>query len=79
VAEAILSAATKATRDVKVGMMAKVNTAVSKVAPSLGDKMAAKQTDRQQRDEAPRHPEGTLYEPGESGKVHGLEPVTADA
>jgi len=78
VAEAILNAATKPTRDVKVGMMAKLNTAVSKVAPSLGDKMAAKQTDRQQRDEAPRHPEGTLYEAGESGKVHGLEPVTAD-
>jgi short-subunit dehydrogenase len=79
VAEAILGAATKATRDVKVGMMAKLNTTVSKVAPSLGDKMAAMQADRQQHDEAPRHPEGTLYEAGEAGRVHGLEPVTADA
>jgi short-subunit dehydrogenase len=71
VAEAILKAATKATRDVKVGAMAKVNTTMSKVAPSLGDKMAAKQADRQQRDERPRHPEGTLYKPGYAGQTHG--------
>ncbi len=71
VADAICKAATRATRDVKVGMMAKVNTAVSKVAGGMGDKMAAKQVDRQHHDEAPRHPEGTLYEGGGQGKTHG--------
>ncbi len=71
VAEAILGAATKATRDVKVGAMSKVNTAVSKVAPSLGDKLSAKQVDRQQYDERPRDPDGALYKPGGTGQIHG--------
>ena len=71
VAEAILKAATEGGRDVKVGAMATLNTAMAKVAPSLGDKMAARQAGRQQRDEPPRHPEGTLYRPGESGRTHG--------
>ena len=71
VAEAILKAATEGGRDVKVGAMATLNTAMAKVAPSLGDKMAARQAGRQQRDEPPRHPEGTLYRPGESGRIHG--------
>ena len=39
--------------------------------PALGDKMAAMQADRQQHDEPPRDPEGTLYKPGESGRIHG--------
>jgi len=77
VADAILEAATKPKRDVKVGAMSKVNTTISKIAPSLGDKMSAKQTDRQQRPEPPHDPEGTLYKPGESGRVHGLAPVEA--
>jgi len=71
VAEAILKAATKPERDVKVGVMAKMNTAMGKIAPSLGDKMSAMQADRQQRDQAPRDPEGTLYKPGEAGRTHG--------
>ena len=71
VAKAILKAATKPERDVKVGVMAKMNTAMGKVAPSLGDKMSAMQAGRQQRDEAPRDPEGTLYKPGEAGRTHG--------
>jgi short-subunit dehydrogenase len=71
VAEAILDAATHERRDVKVGAMAKMNTAVSKIAPSLGDKLSAKQADRQQYDEPPRNPDGTLYRPGESGRIHG--------
>src|SRR4051794_26451357 len=62
VAEAICKAATRATRDVKVGMMAKVNTAVSKAAGAMGDKMAAKQVDRQHRDEPPHNPDGALYQ-----------------
>jgi short-subunit dehydrogenase len=71
VADAILDAAQKPTRDVKVGMMAKVNTFVSKNMPSMGERMAAKQLKNLQRDEPPRDPEGTLYVPGESGQIHG--------
>ncbi|MEA2603480.1 MAG: hypothetical protein QOF89_4472 [Acidobacteriota bacterium] len=75
VAEAILKAAAKPERDVKVGSMSKLNTTVAKVAPGLGDKMSALQADRQQYDELPRHPEGTLYKPGESGQTHGSGPA----
>jgi len=71
VAEAILHAATKSTRDIKVGARAKMNTLLTKLIPSLGDKMAAKQATRQQRDEPPRDPTGTLYKAGESGRIHG--------
>jgi short-subunit dehydrogenase len=75
VADAILEAATKPARDIKVGTMAKLDTMISKIAPKLGDKLAAKQADRQQRDELARDPEGTLYKPGESGRTHGRKSV----
>lgn len=71
VAEAILEAAEKGGRDIKVGAMAHLDTAMSKLLPALADRLAALQAQRQQRDEAPRHPEGTLYAPGESGQVYG--------
>jgi len=75
VAEAILSAAVKPTRSKKVGASSKLNTATAKLAPKLGDKISAKQAERQQYDENPRHPEGTLDRPGElagtAGRVHG--------
>jgi short-subunit dehydrogenase len=75
VAEAILYAAVKPTRDVKVGAMARINTFVAKMLPSLSDKMVAKQVDRQHYDEPPRYPDGTLYRAGEgagaSGRTHG--------
>jgi short-subunit dehydrogenase len=71
VAEAILKAATEGGRDVKVGAMAVVNTAVSKLMPSLGDKMSAKRGSDQQEKISPLHPQGTLYEAGESGSAHG--------
>jgi short-subunit dehydrogenase len=77
VAEAILKAATEGGRDVKVGAMAVMNTALAKVMPSLSDRMSAKQVSRQQRDEAPRRPEGTLYEAGNSGRTHGREKTSA--
>jgi len=51
--------------------VARLNTMTAKLAPSLGDKLSARQADRQQHEEAPRHPEGTLYQPGYSGQVHG--------
>ena len=71
VADAILHAAEKGGRDVKVGAMARVNTATSHLFPRLADRMSAKQAQRQQRDEAPRNPMGTLYTPGEEGRIHG--------
>lgn len=71
VAEAILKAATEGGRDVKVGAMAMLNTTVAKLMPSLGDKMSAQRVDSQQENMAPSHPEGTLYEPGKTGLIHG--------
>jgi NADP-dependent 3-hydroxy acid dehydrogenase YdfG len=71
VADAILGAAVKPTRDAKVGAMAKVNTFVAKNLPGLGDRMSAKQSEKLHRDQAPRDPEGTLHKPGEGGQVHG--------
>lgn len=72
VAETILEAAVSPTRDAKVGAMARVNTAMAKVVPGLADKIAGLQAQRQQHDEPPREPEGTLYAAGESGRTHGV-------
>jgi short-subunit dehydrogenase len=71
VADAILKAAVKPERDVKVGAGAHLNTLVSKVAPSLGDKMSAKQADRQQFERPPVNPEGALHQAGGTGHIHG--------
>jgi short-subunit dehydrogenase len=76
VAAAILKAATNPTHDVRVGATAKLNTMLSKLAPSLADKASASYVARQRRDEPPHDPEGTLYKPGESGRTHG-RPVSA--
>ena len=72
VAEAILKAATEGGRDVKVGAMAYVNTAVAKLMPGLGDKLSAKRAGSQQEDMLPSHPEGTLYEPGKQGSYMAM-------
>ena len=71
VADAILGAAAKAERDIRVGAMSVVNTIAAKVMPSAADKMWAKQADRQQYDELPRNPDGALWQPGGEGRVHG--------
>jgi short-subunit dehydrogenase len=71
VAEAILDAATTSRRDVKVGMMARVNTTLAKLLPRLGDRMATKQVERQHYDEPPRHPQGTLHAPAQAGQMFG--------
>lgn len=71
VARAILDAAADPTRDVKVGMMARINTLAAKLMPSVADKLSALQADRQHYAERPRNPEGTLYEAGGMGMVHG--------
>jgi short-subunit dehydrogenase len=77
VAKAILEAATKHMRDVKVGVMAKVNVATAKHAPALSDKVAKKISSKQQYDEPPRDPEGTLHKPGHSGRTRGVKPKEA--
>jgi short-subunit dehydrogenase len=79
VADAILKAAVKHQRDVKVGGGAVLNTTLGKIAPGLGDKASALQADRQQYHEPPRAPEGTLYKPGESGQTHGSGGVEKEA
>ena len=71
VAEAILECATKPKRHRKVGAMARVNTASAKMIPPLAEKMEAMQADRQQYDEPPRDPAGTLFAAGHSGRTHG--------
>lgn len=71
VADAILSAATDGKRAVKVSTTAKLNVAMAKFAPALGDRMAAKQMERQHYDEPPRDPAGSLYSAGGEGQVHG--------
>lgn len=71
VADAILECAVTPTRSKKVGAMSVINTTIAKIAPSIGDKMAAKQATRQQYDERPRNPEGALHNPSESTGVVG--------
>ncbi len=77
VADAILKAAEKHTRDVKVGVMAKINVATAKHAPGLSDKVAKKISKKQEYDEPPRDPEGTLYKAGQSGRTRGVKPKEA--
>lgn len=77
VAEAIIDAAQNHKRYVKVGAMSHIDTFIAKFAPSLGDKLSAKYVDRQQRDEAPQDPQGTLYKGGESGRIYGREDEAA--
>ena len=56
--------------------MAKVNTAVAKFAPDLGEKMAARQYDRQHEESPPRDRQGALFRPSEQtavvGQTHGV-------
>lgn len=53
--------------------MAKLDTTVSKLLPSLGDKMAAMQAHRQQRDIPAQAPEGA-FRAGGGGQVYGSAP-----
>ena len=77
VAHAILTAATEPTRDVKVGVMSKVSTTLAKIAPALGEKIAAKQASRQQYDQLPsRDPAGALWHASGGGDIYGHRPTT---
>lgn len=71
VASAILDAATTPTRDVKVGAMSVINTAMSKIMPGMADSMAKKQIGRQQRNEVPHARDGSLYKASETGLIYG--------
>ena len=71
VADAILDAATSPKRDVKVGVMASVNTLTAKLMPRVGDAMSKRQMGRQQRAEPPHASKGTLYDAGHSGRTRG--------
>jgi short-subunit dehydrogenase len=71
VAKAILKAAVKPTRSKKVGALSKINTTTAKLMPKLGDKLSAKQAHRQQYDESPREPEGTLNRSSEEAGLAG--------
>jgi short-subunit dehydrogenase len=75
VAEAILHAAVHGGHAVKVGTMAKLNTAAAKWAPRLATRLAQLQMGRQQRDEPALRRAGTLFAAGEAsdsaGRVHG--------
>ena len=73
VAEAILDAAQKRGRDIKVGAMSHLNTTTSALLPRLGDRLAAKQADRQQHDAPPQRPQGTLFEAGGGAQVYGTD------
>jgi short-subunit dehydrogenase len=74
VAEAILGAATRPERDIKVGAMSKLNTAASNLVPGLADWMATRQVSTQCYDAPPIRPEGTLYRAGEAGRIRGRPP-----
>jgi short-subunit dehydrogenase len=69
VAEAILGAAVKPEREVKVGTMARINTAAFKLAPGLADWIA-----RKENDAPPVRPTGALFTAGEKGRVRGRPP-----
>lgn len=71
VAAAILQAAVRPTRDMKVGVMASLDVAVEKLAPSLADRISVLQMPRQQRDEPAHDPMGALYRPGGAGLIYG--------
>lgn len=76
VANAILQAATEPARDVKVGMMSKINTTIAKIAPSLGERIAARQANRRQYDQPPsRNPEGALWHASGGGDIYGHRPA----
>ena len=78
VADAILTAASNHSRDVKVGLGAVMNTMMAKLVPSLADSMSAKKVGDMHYDEPPRNPPGSLFSPSRSGRVRGSGPANGD-
>jgi short-subunit dehydrogenase len=77
VASAILAAAVDPSRSAKVGAIAHVDTAIAKLMAALGDRLAARQHDRQRLDAPARHRAGALDQPSEAtgvvGQTHGAK------
>ncbi|WP_407136581.1 SDR family oxidoreductase [Xanthomonas protegens] len=71
VAEAILHAAEHGGRDVKVGLLASANVAMTHLLPRLADRLSALRSEQQRQAQPARDPLGTLYRAGESGRIHG--------
>jgi short-subunit dehydrogenase len=76
VADAILSCAEKARRNLRVGGSAKMYTSVEKLAPGIADRMKMSAFEAQQT-ERPGHKQGALYAPVSGDlKVRGEYPGT---
>jgi hypothetical protein len=64
-----------ATKLEKLADQVKLNATVATLASGLADRMVAKQVDKMQYAEPPRHPEGTPHQPSEAmgvaGRTHG--------
>jgi short-subunit dehydrogenase len=78
VADAILAAATRSGRDVKVGLFAHLHVALTRFAPRLAARAEKLQLNRQHYDEPPRDPDGALYKPGGRARIHGTGPQPKD-
>jgi short-subunit dehydrogenase len=75
VAAAILHAAAHPERDVLVGTAARVMNTMGRQAPRTMDWLAERvMLPAQLRPEPPRNPAGSLYRPGEDGRVRGDHP-----
>ncbi|HYG40442.1 MAG TPA: SDR family oxidoreductase [Cytophagales bacterium] len=75
VAYAILHAAQNPIRDVFVGGGGKMMSSTNKYAPKLMDKLSGKFIAKEElMDEPSQHFEGTLYDPGEGGRIDGNYP-----
>jgi hypothetical protein len=70
-------------REKKVGTMPLISTTVSKLVPSVADKMAAGRVGDLNYDEPPRNPAGALTRPSEAvgavGQTNGQEVTAAKA
>jgi short-subunit dehydrogenase len=71
VADAILAAAVRNTRTKRVGAMASVNTGVSKMAPSLADRLSAMRVDELHEKEPAHEPHGALNQASEETHMAG--------
>ncbi len=75
VARAILHAAAHPRRDIYVGGSAKLMSTLRSHAPRAADLVGERVLlDQEFRAEAPRNPEGALYQAGDDGNVHGDHP-----
>ncbi len=70
-ADKILEAATTGKRNIIVSRSAKMNVLMAKFAPKVADRMGQQYFEKQQYEEPPRDPSGTLYKPGHSGRTYG--------